>query len=88
MQGVFEQNTIAKLVINRTNEQFGERIGLFSKLFGCWHKQISRPFTVGKASYRACLSCGARKRFDTQTLKTVGAFHYPPLITVDKNWQF
>ncbi len=80
MQAILEQNTIAQSVINRTNEVFGSKIGLMGSLFGCWHKQLTRPFTIGSASYRACLNCGARKQFDTQTLRTTGAFHYPPSI--------
>lgn len=81
MQGILEQNRIAEQTINRTIGAFGEKIGLFSKLFGCWHNNLSRPFTNKKASYRACLSCGARKKFDTSALKTVGPFYYPPAIT-------
>lgn len=78
MQGILEQNRIAEQTINRTIGAFGEKIGLIGKLFGCWHTNLSRPFTNRKASYRACLNCGARKKFDTKTLKTVGPFYYPP----------
>lgn len=85
MQGVFEQNTIAESIIERTKGTFGGKIGLVGKLFGCWHRQLSRPFTNKKGSYRACLSCGARKRFNTETLKTVGAFYYPPAISFEDN---
>ena len=87
MQAVLEQNTIAQSVINRTDEVFGSKIGLMGSLFGCWHKQLTRPFTIGSESYRACLGCGARKQFDTKTLRTVGSFHYPPAVTFDKNIQ-
>lgn len=80
MQGVLEQNRIAESVIDRTNGSFGGKIGLIGKIFGCWHKKLSRPFTNKKASYRACLDCGARKRFSPETLKTFGPFHYPPAI--------
>ena len=82
MQGVFEQNRIAESIINRTNGEFGSKIGLFGKLFGCWHKKLSRPFTNKNSSYRGCLDCGARKRFDTETLKTFGSFYYPPVVSV------
>ena len=85
MQAILEQNTIAASVINRTNETFGGKIGLLGKLFGCWHTEISRPFTIGKDSYRACLRCGARKHFDPKTLKTFGSFHYPPIVSPVKN---
>jgi len=85
MQTILEQNRIAKAVIDRTNGAFGGKIGLLGKLFGCWHKQLSRPFTIGNDSYRTCLHCGARKQFDPQTLKTFGSFHYPPAVLPDKN---
>lgn len=85
MQAVLEQNTIAQSVINRTEEVFGNKIGIFGSLFGCWHKQLTRPFTVGNDSYRACLDCGARKQFDTKILKTIGSFHYPPTVSFDEN---
>lgn len=81
MQRILDQKTIAEETINRTNGAFGNKIGVFGKLFGCWHKQLSRPFTNRNASYRACLNCGARKAFDTNTLKTVGPFYYPPAVT-------
>ncbi len=84
MQSILEQNRIAEAVSDRTDEAFGGKIGLFGKLFGCWHQEISRPFTIGKNSYRACLNCGARKHFDPQTLKTFGSFHYPPAVSPAK----
>jgi hypothetical protein len=82
MQLVLEQNYIAEKVINRTEGVFGDKIGLLGTMFGCWHKQLSRPFTSVKESYRVCLDCGARKQFDTQTLKTFGPFYYPPAISL------
>ncbi len=59
---------------------FGEKVGLLGKLFGCGHREVSRPFILGKTAYRTCLSCGARKRFDTQNLETFGGFYYPPIV--------
>ena len=84
MNIVLEQNRIAQMVLNRTDRVFGDKIGIMGKIFGCWHKQLSRPFTNQKSSYRACLNCGALKHFDTETLKTYGAFHYPPIISLEK----
>ena len=54
------------------------RIGLMTKLFGCWHQQLSRPFTTVGDSYRACLQCGARRNFNPETLETSGAFYFAP----------
>jgi hypothetical protein len=84
MNIVLDQNRIAQSVLNRTDRVFGDKIGIMGKIFGCWHKQLSRPFTNQKSSYRACLNCGAMKRFDTETLKTVGPFYYPPTISLEK----
>jgi len=85
MQAIFERNKISESFVNQTGEPFGNKIGLLAQLFGCWHKQISRPFTIGNNSYRACLHCGARKPFDTKNLKTYGSFHYPPAVSLNKN---
>ena len=83
MELVLEQNHIAKTVLNNNEKVFGARIGIMGKVFGCWHKELTRPFTIQKSSYRACLDCGARKKFDTETLKTIGPFYYPPAISLE-----
>ena len=85
MQAILEQNKMGESFVKHKDEAFGSKIGVFAQLFGCWHKQISRPFTIGNNSYRACLHCGARRHFDTQTLKTYGSFHYPPAVSLSKN---
>lgn len=85
MQAILQQNRTAKKFINRTDKSFGSRIGLFGALFGCWHKNLTRPLTIGNSSYLACLHCGARKQFDAQNLRTFGSFHYPPAISLDKS---
>jgi hypothetical protein len=64
---------------------FGAKVGLVVKLFGCWHTNISRPFTNGKVSYRSCLQCGARKKFNPETLETHGSFYFPP--SIDKGYR-
>jgi hypothetical protein len=57
---------------------FGEKVGILVKLFGCGHRNLSRPFSHNKIAYRACLQCGARKQFNTQTLETFGGFYNSP----------
>ncbi len=57
----------------------GEKVGLFSKIFGCGHQDLSRPFSHGKFGYRACLRCGARKQFNVETLETFGSFYFAPV---------
>ncbi len=64
-------------IVNREIE-FGKRIDVWGWLFGCWHKNLSRPFSQGRSSYIVCLDCGARKHFDAQSLKTYGTYYYPP----------
>lgn len=81
MQAVLEQNYIAKQTIKKSEEVFGTKIGVFAKLFGCWHKNLSRPFTAEKESYRACLHCGARQKFDAAQMRTTKKFYYPPTIS-------
>jgi hypothetical protein len=85
MQAILERNKTNEAFVNQTDEAFGSKIGVLAQLFGCWHKHISRPFTIGNNSYRACLDCGARKPFDAKTLKTYGSFHYPPAVSLNKN---
>lgn len=84
MELILEQNRIAQAVLNRTDKVFGDKIGIMGKLFGCWHKELSRPFSNQNESYRACLNCGARKQFDAENLKTFGPFYYPPIISLDQ----
>ena len=81
MQAILEQNMIADRLIDRTNSAFGKKIGLAVRLLGCRHRQLTRPFTNDKGSYRACLNCGARKEFDIKSFKTLGTFYYPPSVS-------
>lgn len=57
---------------------FGKKLGLMTRLFGCQHSNLSRPFSNGNVGYRACISCGSRRAFDPQTLETHGAFYAAP----------
>jgi hypothetical protein len=59
---------------------FGRKVSLMTKLFGCRHGNIGRPFTSGETAYRSCLNCGARKQFNPETLETHGTFYFPPVI--------
>ncbi len=81
MQHILEQNAVLGRVDDEEADGFGKKIGVLVRLFGCRHRDISRPFTNGKTSYRVCLSCGARKKFDTKDLTTSGSFYYPPSVT-------
>lgn len=71
----------SKSQINGLDQRvFGEKVGLWARLFGCWHENISRPFVDGKTAYRTCMDCGARKPFNPETLQTEGRFYYPPIV--------
>lgn len=80
MQGVLEQNRIAASVVNRTHGSFGEKIGFMASVFGCWHNRLTRPISDTSGSYRACLECGARKKFNIEDFRTSGPFYYPPSV--------
>ena len=45
-------------------------------IFGCTHKEMSRPFSRHGENYRVCIGCGAHRRFDTETWKPRGPFYY------------
>jgi hypothetical protein len=62
---------------------FGKKVGILVRIFGCGHRNLSRPFSHKRTAYRACLHCGARKQFDTQTLKTFGGFYDSPKAIVN-----
>ncbi|HEX7999683.1 MAG TPA: hypothetical protein VF528_14950 [Pyrinomonadaceae bacterium] len=47
-----------------------------TRIFGCWHQEMSRPFTLRAKSYRVCLECGAHRRFNPQTWEMTGPYYY------------
>lgn len=83
MQAVLEQNLITDSLIEANENALGDKIGIFGKLFGCWHKRLARPITRNRVSYQACLECGARRKFDTERFRTSGPFYYPPSVMAD-----
>jgi hypothetical protein len=32
----------------------------FELMFGCWHRNLSRPFTLSGWTYEVCLNCGKK----------------------------
>ena len=32
----------------------------FDFIFGCWHRKLSRPFTLSGWTYEVCLNCGKK----------------------------
>jgi hypothetical protein len=54
-----------------------KKIGIgLNRIFGCWHSEMSRPFSIDGQSYKACIDCGARRQFDTGSWETRGDFYY------------
>jgi len=51
---------------------------LASRVFKCRHREMSRPFTRSGETYRACLDCGARRRFDTDNFRMTGPYYFQP----------
>ena len=47
-----------------------------TRLFGCWHTEMSRPFTRDGETERVCMGCGARRQFDVKSWEMVGTYYY------------
>ena len=55
----------------------GEGVGgWLSSLFGCRHREMSRPFSRQGQTYRTCLACGARREFNLKSWEMRGNFYY------------
>jgi len=50
---------------------------LISKIWSCWHRKMSRPFTHEGETYRVCLKCGMRRDFDLEAWKTGQSYYFP-----------
>ena len=78
--GQFVRNMRATVGQENTRSVAGGLVGKIgvglSRLFGCWHSEMSRPFSNKGQSYRTCLACGARRQFNTRSWKTQGSFYY------------
>jgi hypothetical protein len=65
----------------RMSERISESVsgavkGWVNRLIGCWHLEMSRPFSSEGKAYRVCLSCGAHRQFNLKNWKMQGAFYY------------
>jgi len=47
-----------------------------TRLLGCWHKEMSRPFSHKGQAYRTCLNCGASRKFNVGRWEMQGSFYY------------
>ena len=48
---------------------------IVKRVFGCWHRNMSRPFTSEGQTYRVCLKCGMRRGFDLNNWRDYGPFY-------------
>lgn len=55
----------------------------FIALFGCAHREMSRPFSRHGETYRVCIACGAHRQFDSQTWHSTGPFYFREANTAD-----
>jgi hypothetical protein len=51
-------------------------IGWMTRVLGCWHRELSRPFSSQGQTYRVCVRCGARRPFNLVSWKMQGDFYY------------
>ena len=49
---------------------------LMARVFGCWHAELSRPFSRDGRAYRTCLNCGAQRQFNLGNWEMQGKFFY------------
>ena len=54
----------------------GGGLGWVTRLLGCWHKEMSRPFSHKGQAYRTCLNCGASRKFNVSSWEMQGSFYY------------
>lgn len=52
---------------------------LLTRFFGCWHRQMGRPFTHEGHSYRSCSACGMHRDFDLETWTMKGRYYHAPV---------
>jgi hypothetical protein len=50
--------------------------GLMARVFGCWHLEMSRPFSHQGQAYRVCVSCGAQRKFNLGNWEMQGNYYY------------
>ncbi len=55
---------------------FSRFVGWIARIFGCWHREMSRPFSHHGHAYRTCLNCGAQRRFNLNNWEMQGSYYY------------
>jgi hypothetical protein len=72
------QLTIANSNVGQFNaSSLTGKISTFvARVFGCWHADLSRPFSREGRAYRTCLNCGAQRQFHLGKWEMQGQFYY------------
>jgi hypothetical protein len=78
--GIFEQHSVKEQKRVSHLAAFGHWLG---GMFGCPHKEMSRPFSRHGETYRVCINCGARRGFDQQAWNSAGPFYFNPASTTN-----
>lgn len=50
--------------------------GWLARIFGCRHREMSRPFSERGQTYRSCVDCGARRQFNVERWEMQGDYYY------------
>lgn len=50
---------------------------LAARVFGCWHRKMSKPTTKDNITYRYCIKCGMRRNYDLKKSESTGPFYAP-----------
>jgi hypothetical protein len=50
----------------------------FELLIGCWHRNLSQPFTLSGWTYEVCLNCGKKLACDRANIGCVVALRKSP----------
>ena len=45
-------------------------------IFGCSHREMSRPFSRHGETFRVCIDCGAHRQFDSKTWESSGPYYF------------
>lgn len=65
----------SRLDLNLT-EMANEIVARLTVVLGCWHRRMSRPFSLRGETYRACLSCGAHRQFNLKEWRSEGVYYF------------
>ena len=74
MEAVVEQG--GKSLSPGLASAFAGAVSVAARVFGCWHLKLSLPITREGETYRTCVECGARRRFDTERWEMAGQYYY------------